>query len=306
MSARTDKQKAAATALFQEFASAWTVSRTLLLALGAAEKSNRGKPLFLSGMIASIPAPPEVCPAPILHAITLRNRIAEANKGLLQKFSYRNRGPHLTKEEALQCGSFGLLRAIEGFDLSRGFAFSTFAEFWVRQACQRGAVTTGHTQPANYLKHMRADERHFARTGERASAEDLGITDAALTELHTKRLFVALDDNPFQSRRMLMAYASKGSMAFRDERIRVVDTLTYDAPAADALIETQQRKTRLHAALELLPPDERAVLHQMYVLDRSKGKARIALQLTKVDFDARLASAMATLREVLSDVLEVE
>lgn len=309
MSARSDKQKAASLKLFQEYADAMSIAKPLLLAMGAPELSPRKKPLFLSGLIAALPAPPEELPAPVMRALALRNILAKANHGLLQKLAYRYQGGHLTKEEALQCGALGLLRAIEGFDVTRGFTFSTFADFWIRQSCQRGALKTGHTQDSDYLNHMRASERYYARTGKQASAEDLGISEKVFERMRTKRVFLPLDGGPLPHRQARLPAAPKTCSPYLNaygERPQLIDTLSDDAPGADEILDTDIRKQRILDALDLLTREECAIIRRIYFRGNTASQARVALKLKVPAFNTLLASAMAKLKEVLTDVLEVE
>ena len=54
-------------------------------------------------------------------------RLMELNNGLVNGLAYRFRGRGTDFEDLVQIGSIGLLKAIRSFDLSRGFAFSTYA-----------------------------------------------------------------------------------------------------------------------------------------------------------------------------------
>ena len=56
---------------------------------------------------------------------------------------YQDRGVELV--DLVQEGTFGLLRAVEKFDWERGFKFSTYATWWIRQALQRAVQQHGRT-----------------------------------------------------------------------------------------------------------------------------------------------------------------
>ena len=72
-----------------------------------------------------------------------RNRFIEANLKLVLKTAnkYRDRG--LAYLDLVSEGNFGLMRAIETFDLSLGYKFSTYATWWIRQAICRGISNYG-------------------------------------------------------------------------------------------------------------------------------------------------------------------
>ncbi|MHB8263927.1 MAG: sigma-70 family RNA polymerase sigma factor [Acidimicrobiales bacterium] len=66
-----------------------------------------------------------------------RTKMAEANIRLVIHWArrYQNRGVELA--DLIQEGTFGLMRAVEKFDFRRGFKFSTYASWWIRQSLQR-------------------------------------------------------------------------------------------------------------------------------------------------------------------------
>ncbi|HLN15320.1 MAG TPA: sigma-70 family RNA polymerase sigma factor [Acidimicrobiales bacterium] len=74
-----------------------------------------------------------------------RNQMVAANMRLVVHWArrYQDRGVDLG--DLVQEGTFGLLRAVEKFDWERGFRFSTYATWWIRQALQRAVQQHGRT-----------------------------------------------------------------------------------------------------------------------------------------------------------------
>ncbi len=75
-----------------------------------------------------------------------RHRFIEANMRLVISIAGRSKlPPHSDRNDAIQDGMVGLDRAVEKFDWRKGYKFSTYATWWIRQAIQRGMENTAAT-----------------------------------------------------------------------------------------------------------------------------------------------------------------
>ncbi|TMK74770.1 MAG: sigma-70 family RNA polymerase sigma factor [Actinobacteria bacterium] len=187
-----------------------------------------------------------------------KERMINSNLRLVVANAKRYQGQGLSLLDLIQEGILGLIRAAEKFDWRRGYKFSTYATFWIRQAIQRGLEQKARVirVPTELAQH----ERRVARV-ERELATELGRepTDEEVAQR------AKIDPEELDRIRSASRVVTSLDRPVGEEEGTSLGALlpSDQAPPEQEVSVTFEEQT-LHRAVSHLPDDEREVVKRRY------------------------------------------